>query len=202
MINYIKTLFKKEPQLNTAIHPDTKRLIEKVTTIKKGKFKGRTLYQYKSLLDMQHKRYNTCTRLSTEFSMRLDADILKKALDSMLKFANEGNFTKVIGVLNILMAQTEMLISLDASYRLASCVYFWIDENLDDYDFEIGDEKIQLFKEMGFKSFFLSKPINNFITQMSLSVEGLKAYSQYEKELQSLLSRQLNDPKEKSMKTT
>lgn len=201
MINYFKNLFKKEPQPNTAIHPDTKRLIEKVITIKKGKFKGRTLYQYKSLLDMQHKRYNTCTRLSTEFSMRLDADILKKSIDSALKFANEGNFTKVIGILQILNAHTEMLISMDASYRLASCVYFWIDENLDDYDFEIGDEKIRLFKEIGFESFFLSKPMNSFITQMSLSADDLRVCSQAEKELQSLLSRQLNDPKEKSMKT-
>ena len=202
MINYIKNLFSKPPQPNTAIHPDTKRLIEKVTTIKKGKFKGRTLYQYKSLLDMQHKRYNTCTRLSTEFSMRLDADILKKSIDSALKFANEGNFTKVIGILQILNAHTEMLISLDASYRLASCVYFWIDENLDDYDFEIGDEKIQLFKEIGFESFFLNKPMNSFITQMSLSADDLRVCSQAEKELQSLLSRQLKDPKEKSTKAT
>ncbi len=201
MINYFKNPFKKEPQPNTAIHPDTKRLIEKVTTIKKGKFRGRTLYQYKSLLDMQHKRYNTCTRLSTEFSMRLDADILKKSIDSALKFANDGNFTKVIGILQILNAHTEMLISLDASYRLASCVYFWIDENLDDYDFEIGDEKIQVFKEIGLESFFLSKPMNNFITQMSLSVDDLRAYSQAEKELQSLLSRQLKEPKEENTKT-
>lgn len=202
MIKYIKNLFKKPPQPNTAIHPDTKRLIEKVITIKKGKFKGRTLYQYKSLLDMQHKRYNTCTRFSTEFSMRLDADMLNKSLDNALKFANEGNFTKVIGILQILNAHTEMLISLDASYRLASCVYFWKDENLDDYDFEIGDEKINLFKEIGFESFFLSKPMNSFITQMSLSADDLRACSQVEKELQNLRSRQLNEPKEKSTKTT
>lgn len=202
MIDWIKNLFKKEPQPNTAIHPDTKKLIEKVVTIKKGKFKGRTLYQYKSLLDMQHNRYNSCTRFSTEFSMRLDADILKKSIDSALKFANEGNFTKVIGILHILNAHTQMLISLDASYRLASCVYFWIDENLDDYDFEIGDEKIQLLKKIGFDSFFLAKPMSNFIAQMSLSADDLRVCSQTEKELQSLLSRQLSDQKEKNMKTT
>lgn len=202
MIDLIKNLFKKEPQPNTAIHPDTKRLIEKVVTIKKGKFKGRTLYQYKSLLDMQHKRYNSCTRFSTEFGMRLDADILKKSIDSALTFANDGNFTKVIGILHVLNAHTQILISLDASYRLASCVYFWKDENLDDYDFEIGDEKIQVFKEIGFESFFLSKPMNSFITQMSLSADDLRVCSQAEKELQSLLSRQLSDPKEKSTKAT
>ena len=202
MIEYIKTLFKKTPQPNTAIHPETKRLIEKVITIKKGKFKGRTLYQYKSLLDMQHKRYNSCTRFSTEFNMRLDADILKKSIESALKQANEGNFTKVIGILQILDEHTRMLISIDASYRLASCVYFWKDENLDDYDYEIGDEKIKLFKEIGFESFFLSKPMNSFITQTALSADDLKAYSQYEKELESLLSRQLNEQKEKSTKAT
>lgn len=202
MLNWIKRLFKKEPQLNTAIHPDYKKLIEKVTTIKEGKFKGRTLYQFKSLLDMPHKRYNSCSRFSTEFNMRLDADTLKKSIDAALNQANEGNFTKVIGILQILNEHTRMLISLNASYRLASCVYFWKDENLDDYDFEIGDEKINLFKEIGFESFFLTKPMSDFIAPTNLSADDLRVCSQYEKELQSLHSRQLSEPKEKGKKAT
>lgn len=194
MINYIKNLFNK-PLPNTAIHPDNKRLIEKVT-----KIKGRTLYKFKSLIDMPHKRYNACTRMNTEFNMRVDVDILKKSISDCQKYINEGNITKVAAILTLLEAHTDMIMSLKASYRLASCVYFWIDESLDDYDFEIGDEKIRLFKEIGLESFFLAKPMNNFLPPMDLSVSDLRVCSQYEKELSSLLSLQLKEPKENDMK--
>ncbi|MCH7826427.1 MAG: hypothetical protein IIC75_00400 [Bacteroidetes bacterium] len=140
---------------------------------------------------MPHDRYNKATRFVTEFDMRIDADILKKSIQDCLKYSNEGNFTKVIGILNLLEEHTNMLISIEASYRLASCIYFWKDENLNDYDFEIGDEKITLFKEMGFDSFFLSKPMNNFIPAMNLSDQDLRGFSQYEKELKKLLNKQL-----------
>lgn len=204
MIKYIKNLFKKEPQPNTAIHPDTKRLIEKVVTIKKGKFKGRTLYWYKNLIDMQHNRYNACTRSSTEFNMRIDAETSKEIDEQILEELNREKIrrTAITNLVQNRLERTKMLISIKASYRLASCMYFWIDENLDDYDFEIGDEKIQVFKEVGLESFFLSKPMNNFLPQISLSVGDLRAYSQIEKELDNLLSRQLKEPKEKNTKVT
>jgi hypothetical protein len=185
MIDFIKRLFKK-PLPNTAIHPKYKTLIEKV-----AKIKGRQLYQFKNLLDMPSNRYSQCSRFTTEFTMRLDADILKTSIKDCLEYANEGNFTKVIGILTLLQEHTNMLLSLSASYRLASCVYFWDDENLDNYDFEIGDEKIRLFKEIGFESFFLTKPMNNFVPQMNISAQDLEAYSQYEKELKKLLGNQL-----------
>jgi hypothetical protein len=185
MIDFIKRLFKK-PLPNTAIHPKYKTLIEKV-----AKIKGRQLYQFKNLLDMPSSRYSQCSRFTTEFTMRLDADILKTSIKDCLEYANEGNFTKVIGILTLLQEHTNMLLSLSASYRLASCVYFWYDENLDNYDFEIGDEKIRLFKEIGFESFFLTKPMNNFVPQMNISAQDLEAYSQYEKELKKLLGNQL-----------
>ena len=189
-------LFKKTDQTTkTAIHPEYKTLIQKVK-----KIKGRQLYQFKNMLDMPHNRYNKCTRFSTEFNMRLDAEILAKSLSDCLKFANEGNFAKVIGIITLLQEHTKMLISIEASYRLASCVYFWEDENLDDYDFEIGDEKIKLFKEMKLESFFLTKPMNNFLAQIDISAQDLNLFSQYEKELKSLLSKQLSEQNGKENK--
>lgn len=195
MIDFIKSLFNK-PKQKTAIHPDYKTLIQKV-----AKIKGRQLYQFKSLLDMPHDRYNKATRFVTEFNMKLDADILQKSIEDSLKYANEGNFTKVIGILILLQQHTEMLISIESSYRLASCVYFWKNEDLDDYDFEIGDEKISLFKEIGFDSFFLSKPMNNFIPAINISAQDLRACSLYEKELKNLLSKQLTGKNGKNEKT-
>jgi len=178
MINFLKNLFNKNQTINTVIHHDYKTLIEKVI-----KIKGRQLYKFKDLLDMPHNRYNKATRFVTEFDMRLDGDYLNEFIEIQEKAFNSGEIFKASGALQILKSKHDMLISIEASYRLASCIYFWKDEDLDDYDFEIGDEKITLFKEIGFESFFLSKPMNNFIPQVNLSAQDLNAFSRYEKEL-------------------
>lgn len=189
-MNKLLKLFKS-PRPNTAIHPVYKKLIEKIATIN-----GRNLFAFKSLLDMPHNRYNKCTRFATEFNMRLDSEILRNSIDSALNAANEGNFTKVIGILTLLDEHTNMLISVEASYRLASCAYFWEDEDLTDYDFEIGDDKIKEFKKVKLDDFFLSEPMNKFLPQMNLSVTDLVRSSQYEKELKELHLRTLNATKE------
>ena len=181
------SLFKKtEHTKKTAIHPEYKKLIEYVTTLE-----GRKLYKFKNLLDMPHDRYNKCTRFSTEVNMRIDSNTLQESLDDCIEYANEGNFTKIIGILHILKEMTNMLISIDTSYRLASCVYFWEDEDLTDYDFEIGDEKIQVFKRVGMSDFFLSEPMKNFLPQMNISEQGLEAYLLQEREFKKILSSQL-----------
>ena len=177
---------------STSIHPKYKTLIEEVREID-----GRMLYKFKSLLDMPHNRYNKATRFVTEFDMRIDTETIKAfnkevddLFDKILVSENLPQTRRIArkGMLltDILETRIDITLSLDASYRLASCIYFWKDEDLDDYDFEIGDEKITLFKEIGFDSFFLSKPMNNFIPQMNLSAQDLNVFSRYEKELKKL----------------
>ena len=206
MINPYKRIKELEDRIkelegipNTSIHPKYKTLIEEVQEIE-----GRMLYKFKSLLDMPHNRYNKATRHITEFEMRMDAqtsmDIDKKIMDIINQPQIKiGNITSLI---QTRITMSEMLISIDASYRLASCVYFWKDENLDDYDFEIGDEKISLFKKIGLDSFFLSKPMNNFIPLTNLSAQDLRGFLQYEKELKKLLFKQLKSENVKKEKMT
>ena len=185
------------PKNNTAIHKEYKRLIERVAVVD-----GRDLYMFTNLLDMPHNRYNKCTRFSTEFNMRLDADTLRVSIDKCLTSANKGNFTNVISILTLLQEHTKMLVSVEASYRLASCVYFWEDEDLTDYDYEIGDDKIRKFKKIKFADFFLKEPMNRFLPQMNISAEDLNYYSEYEKELKKLTLQQLSEKKEPRSKTT
>lgn len=186
------------PKINTAIHPKYKKLVEKIAEID-----GRGLYMFKSLLDMPHIRYNHCSRFSTEFNMKLDSEILRESISQLRELLIEPtkkSLTKASEILILLDEHTKMLISIDSSYRLASCVYFWEDEDLNDYDFLIGDEKIELFKKYKFDDFFLSEPMNRFLPQMNLSVNDLHIYSRYEKELQKLLSSTLKDKIEKATK--
>lgn len=179
-------LFKKDPPKGSAIHPEYKKLTEKIFSIDDHDF-----YQFKNLLDMPHNRYNKCTRFATEFNMRIDGDELKELLDKSMEQLNKGNVTRSIIIQNQIKERTDMLISIDASYRLASCVYFFKEENLDDYDYEIGDMKIELFKKEKLDSFFLSKPMNNFLPAINLSEEGLRAYLLLERELKKLARKSL-----------
>lgn len=188
------------PKSNTAIHPKYKKLVEKIATVD-----GKGLYMFKSLLDMPHSRYNHCSRFSTEFNMKLDSDILRESITQLRELLIEPTkkaLTKASEILMLLDEHTKMLISIESSYRLASCVYFWEDEDLNDYDFLIGDHKIELFKKYNFGDFFLSEPMNRFLPAMNLSVNDLHIYSRYEKELGKLLSSTLKSKKESVHKTT
>ncbi len=190
-----------KPKPNTAIHPKYKTLIKKVISIK-----GRQLYQFKDLADMPHNRFIKATRFQTEFEMRVDADIVrtynKNVKDLFVQILESEDLKKTrrsaskgLTLVETLDMNLDLLLSLDASYRLVSCAWFWEDENLDDYDFEIGDEKISLFKQEGIESFFLSKPMKDFLPQMNISAQDLAAFSQCEKEVKKLLNKQLKKEK-------
>jgi len=185
MWNIFRQLITKKTERETALHPKYKKLIELVTHID-----GKPLYQFRNLLDMPHVRYNYVSRFSTEFNMHIDAETLKESLVQCEDALNGSSpkLTKAIQILMILKEQVNSMLSLDASYRLASCVYFWQDEDLNDYDYEIGDAKIHLFKKMKFDDFFLSQPMSDFLPQMNLSVEDLHFCFESEKQRRKLLS--------------
>lgn len=188
-------IFKKKPK--NAIHPDYKKLIQPVFEIE-----GKWLYEFKDLGDMPHQRYAMFDRFKTEINMRMDADTLQESIKSCLDNANKGQFTKVIHTLSVMEVMTEMLISMDAHYRLVSCAYFWKDEDLTDYDFAINDEKIVLFKKYKVDDFFLKEPIKKFLPQMNTSLQGLEVFLRQEIEFKKLLSSALKKNPGKNAKAT
>ena len=146
-------------------------------------------------------------RFSLEFNMHLDLDMLNNTIDSVmddLTMLDPNNIVsikrKTQELLTNLKRLTELTISVDASYRLASCSYFWIDEDLTDYDYEIGDEKIKLFKQMKFDDFFLSEPMNRFLPQINMSAQDLEVFSNLEKQRKRIHTEILT--KAKLQKTT
>lgn len=202
MINLFKKTANTKDLPKTAIHPEYKRLIEYVDTLE-----GRKIYKFKDLADMPHQRYNYCTRFSTEVNLRLDADTSREIDEELMTFLllekpGIKDRKKAITLLQTRMQMSDALISGEASYRLASCVYFWKDEDLTDYDYAIGDEKIEIFKRTNFDNFFLTEPMRNFLPQMNISAQDLKVFSSQEKELKKLLSKVLTERTEKNDKQT
>jgi len=202
MLNSRLKIWRKKEQPKTAIHPEYKKLIEKIATID-----GRDLFAFKDLLDMPIKRHDKCMRFALEWNMHIDMETLQETHKEIIEdigMMDCNNMKslkrKIFALLDNLTRMTELTLSAEASYRLASCSYFWIDEDLTDYDFEIGDEKIDLFKKMSFDDFFLSEPMNKFLPRINLSAQDLQLFSLIEKERKKIHSEILT--KTKLHKTT
>ena len=185
LLQLIKNFFRK-PAAKTGIHPDYKKLIRPIMEID-----GRTLYEFEDIGDMPHMRYTQFDKFNTEISMRVDAEILKDSLDAATKALDKGKISEAVGILTTLKYQTDLLISLEGYYRLVSCAYFWIDEDLTEYDYAINDEKIALFKKHKLDDFFFKEPVKKFLPLMNISLQGLEIYLSQERQFRSLLLDQL-----------
>jgi hypothetical protein len=165
---------------------------------------GKDLYMFKDIGDMPHIRFTKCNRFIEEYNMRLDYEtqqITTKKLIDLLIDPTKKTITSAIQILMSLDKLYDISISMDATYRLYSAAFFWEDEDLTDYDFEIGDEKIRLMKKKKLADFFLNEPINKFLPQMNISAEDIRHFSEYEKELKKLHLQQVSVQNEKRDKT-
>lgn len=162
---------KQRPKPNTRFHPDYKLKTEFAFRL------GETDYfWFNSLLDMPTKRYQKCSQFITETDLRLSRDDIKDYIEVIEKAINENNITRAVMMLGEMKYQNQMFIETDTFYRLYSCVFFTEHEDLTDYDFEVGDKKIEEFKKHNIADFFLSEPAKRFLPQVSISEEDLNLF--------------------------
>lgn len=158
-------------QKNTKFHPDYRLKTEFAFKL------GDTEYfWFNSLLDMPTKRYQKVSQFITETDLRLSRTDVKDYIEVIEKALNEGNVTRAIMMLGEMKYQNDMFIETDTFYRLYSCVFFTADEDLTDYDFEIGDKKIEEFKKHKIEDFFLTEPCKKFLPQVTISAEDLNLF--------------------------
>ena len=164
-------LFKKQTK-PTAIHPDYKKLIEKVFTIN-----GDDFYAFKNLADMPVNRYLQIGSFQEEASFKLTTKLLFELLEHIEKSLNEGKITRAIEILSEIKLRLSLKLEPDILYRLASCVYFYKDEDLSNYDYDLGDKKIELFKKENVDNFFLNEPLSSLAPLRNISAEDIRDYS-------------------------
>lgn len=158
-------------QKNTKFHPDYRLKTEFAFKL------GDTEYfWFNSLLDMPTKRYQRVSQFITETDLRLTRKDITDYVEVIEKALNEGNVTRAVMMLGEMKYQNQMFIETDTFYRLYSCVFFTADEDLTDYDFEIGDKKIEEFKKHKIEDFFLTEPSRKFLPQVDISAEDLNLF--------------------------
>lgn len=149
---------------------------------------GKNFYQFKDLLDMPYKRYQACRMFASEVNLRIDNKTLRESMQQAIDLiVNEKNATKAVKILMTIQEKAEIPLTFEPSYRLCSAVYFYYGENVDDYDYAVGDEKIDIFKKEGLDSFFFSEPTRNYITGIDLLNTDLASCLKLEKDIEKKL---------------
>ncbi len=159
----------RKPKKRTALHPDYKKLIEFAFEIN-----GVEYWQFKNLADMPSERYYAVSERITEVEMRIDRVSLLEYMDKIDTLINQGNFGRVGAIVEEIKYRTKMLVETETLYRLASCVFFTLDEDLTTYDVDYNDEKVVIFKKEKINDFFLKEPVKKLIRLPDMSQQDLE----------------------------
>ena len=150
------------------IHPDYKKSIEFVLTLE-----GEDYYTFTTIADTPAERYYQCSQFMAEMDLRMNREQLEAYLEKAGQMINEGNFGKVAAIVEEMRIRSRLLIETDTMYKLASCVFFTLEEDLTTYDYDYNDKKIAKFKRENVGSFFLKEPVKRFLPLPNISAEDL-----------------------------
>ena len=170
LFNYDISITKIKPK--TAIHPDYKTLIEFAFELD-----GKKYYEFKNISDMPKDRFIRANEFLINCEWSLSTNDLKEFIQLMDKSLEKGNITEIARVNNALSYSVDLFMDTDIYLKLFSCVFFTVDEDLTDYDFDIGQEKIKAFKKHGIPGFFLNQPIKKYLPQINISKQHIETFS-------------------------
>ena len=174
-MNQIKLPFGlvlSRPKAKTALHPDYKKSIQFAFTIE-----GQDYYEFTTLSDMPQERYKKFNDLATQCDWRMSIDDLKELLDLQKKAVNNGKLTDIMEIVNAFEYCLTIYIETDLFMVLFSCLFFTKDEDLTDYDYDIGVIKTELFKKHGIPSFFLMQPVKKYLPLTDISSQDIEVFS-------------------------
>jgi hypothetical protein len=89
---------------------------------------------------------------------------------------NKGKITDAMLLIRGVKNQTKNFIETDTFYRLFSCLFFDLEEDLTDYDFDYNESKVEVFKSQPIASFFLSQPLRRYLPQANISEQDLDVF--------------------------
>lgn len=155
----------------TCLHPAVKSLTEFAFDID-----GKEYWTFKNLLDMPAPRYQRIQEFLREADMRITSKDLTDMLELIEHAVNKGRLTDVVVFVNTIKNLTSQYIETDTFYRLFTCLFFDLDEDITDYDFDYNEEKMKLFKAQPMTSFFFAQPMKKYLPQTDISKQDLEVY--------------------------
>lgn len=162
--------------VKTALHPDYKRLIQYAFTSTNNEGKSIDFYQFESAADMPIARYQIYSDFLEDYNRRFSNEELKDAVamarEQLISGEDDAAY-KCLSILEYINERTSMAMDIDLFLQFCSVAFFTIDEDLLSYDYDIGDQKIKLWRREGLHAFFLKKPVKTFLASTNLSKADL-----------------------------
>ena len=155
----------------TCLHPQVKTLTEFAFDIE-----GKEFHTFKNLLDMPAPRYQRIQEFIREAEMRITSKDLLDFIEIIKDAINKGKITDAVIFLGAMENLTSQYIETDTFYRLFTCLFFDLDEDITDYDFDYNESKIELFKSQPVTSFFFSQPMKKYLPQIDISEQDLEVF--------------------------
>jgi len=137
-------------------------------------------YQFKDISKIKCQRALTVSDFYNELAMRTTRDFLLLHTEAIDKELNRDSISidQIISLKTLnqqLKERLEMIYETDIIYKIASVVFFTLDENVYEYDDQLGRERIALFKSQG-DAFFFGTLFKNLIGLKDISEADLKTY--------------------------
>ena len=143
----------------TCLHPQVKTLTEFAFEID-----GKEFYTFKSLFDMPAPRYQRIQEFIREAEMRITSKDLLDFIELIKGAINNGKITDAVIFLGAMENLSSQYLETDTFYRLFTCLFFDLEEDITDYDFDYNDEKLELFKSQPKTAFFFQSAYEKVLT--------------------------------------
>lgn len=182
--------------------PKSYLLEDKFEIIPAFEWQGETYYMHRDPLTMLAGRGLTSLVFMEEIMMRCDVKYLKDHIAANKQIFNDPkkiDLTKLVQLNTYLEERVNMLAAIpDHVYKMASVVFFTKHESPFRYDYKVGIQRVQAWKEApGMYDFFLQTPLKDLIPSLGLPEQDSHTYLQvvekvnnlHLKNLQELLSR-------------
>ena len=177
----------------TCLHPEFKTLCEFAFEID-----GKEFYHFKNLLDMPNCRFQRANEFIREADMRISSSDLVEMLDLSLDAINKGDITDSVIFQTSIKSLASQYIETDTFYRLFTCLFFDLEEDVTDYDFDYNESKIELFKSQPRDAFFFNKPMSDYLPQVDISKEDLEVFYKQTESLKQYIQKIKSDYMKKS----
>jgi len=154
---------------------------------------GRKYYRFVNDYEIPQLRFKRLLSYYNEFQMKCTKEYLNDFADAVIGCINvkPGEAIKLDKILQLsheLKYRISWSFEPDQLYRLASCVYFDLKEDITDYDVEYNKTKIRDFKKKGMLQYFLKELMTEPGNLLNLSEQDFQTYLlQLQKEIESQL---------------
>jgi len=170
IVNWLKQRYSSNPSEIT-FHPKLNIPIKYLFSIG-----NKPYYQCVNEYEMPSKRLAFAKKFYIEMQNRITSEVLLDFINATKERINEGKLGEAYRLMDELEYRTKWLFDPESVMRFASVLYFDLEENIYDYDFEYNLRKISEFEKKKLLGTFLKMLFEAQSALSNLSEQDLQEY--------------------------